>query len=331
MPHTDTVPHRTGAPRGGRPARTGGGWQHKGRAQRRSIQKWTTCHRAPGVQQGRARAHARGLPARHRRGCRRRRVRRPADRRRPPGLRARPAGQPHLQRRGPRLDPRAGHARGPGLGLVEEAARVARSEMPDRDRNKLLTLRHLLSDGDGRPAGRSAWRSRPSTRPATPGRSSASWPGCSPSSGWTGRRRPGRPWVRVMSFSQLATQRMRQLCPEVPLVFLVEKGSPTIVRYRDGCPARGRADRRPRHRDPARHPEVVRRQHERGHEVFVWTVDEAADVDLCLRVGVDAIITNRPAGSSAPREAEFVTPPHGATTVHGRRCRRCPVRRFHRG
>ena len=96
---------------------------------------------------------------------------------------------------------------------------------------------------------------------------------------------PGRPWVRVMSFSQLATQRMRQLCPEVPLVFLVEKGSPTIIRYRDGALPKGvrtvgldieilRAT-----------PEVVRRQHERGHQVFVWTVDEAADVDLCLRAG----------------------------------------------
>jgi len=29
--------------------------------------------------------------------------------------------------------------------------------------------------------------------------------------------------------------------------------------------------------------------------VHVWTVDEPADVDLCVRLGVDAIITNRPA------------------------------------
>jgi glycerophosphoryl diester phosphodiesterase len=28
--------------------------------------------------------------------------------------------------------------------------------------------------------------------------------------------------------------------------------------------------------------------------VHVWTVDEPADVALCLELGVDAIITNRP-------------------------------------
>ena len=103
-----------------------------------------------------------------------------------------------------------------------------------------------------------------------------------------------RNFTGVMSFSQLATQRMRQLCPEVPLVLLVEKGSPTIVRYREGALPRGV---RTVGLDVAivrAHPEVVRRQHERGHQVFVWTVDEADDVDRCLELGVDAIITNRP-------------------------------------
>jgi glycerophosphoryl diester phosphodiesterase len=28
--------------------------------------------------------------------------------------------------------------------------------------------------------------------------------------------------------------------------------------------------------------------------VHVWTVDRPEDVELCLRLGVDAIITNRP-------------------------------------
>jgi glycerophosphoryl diester phosphodiesterase len=34
---------------------------------------------------------------------------------------------------------------------------------------------------------------------------------------------------------------------------------------------------------------------DRGNEVFVFTVDDPADVDLCLDAGVDAIITNSPA------------------------------------
>jgi glycerophosphoryl diester phosphodiesterase len=41
-------------------------------------------------------------------------------------------------------------------------------------------------------------------------------------------------------------------------------------------------------------PEYVARLRAAGHPVHVWTVNEPADVDLCVRLGVDAIITNRP-------------------------------------
>ena len=42
------------------------------------------------------------------------------------------------------------------------------------------------------------------------------------------------------------------------------------------------------------HPKYVEQVHAFGHKVHVWTVDEMADVDLCLQLGVDAIISNRP-------------------------------------
>jgi glycerophosphoryl diester phosphodiesterase len=176
-----------------------------------------------------------------------------------------------------------------------KAAHGGEVEMPDRDRdrNKLLTLRHLLTTviDDGRPIGLAIETKHPTRYAGQVERQLAK---LLTELGLHRTPAPGRPWVRVMSFSQLATQRMRQMCPEVPLVLLVEKGSPTIVRYREGALPRGV---RTVGLDVAivrAHPEVVRRQHERGHQVFVWTVDEADDVDRCLELGVDAIITNRP-------------------------------------
>ena len=31
-----------------------------------------------------------------------------------------------------------------------------------------------------------------------------------------------------------------------------------------------------------------------GNRVHVWTVDQPSDIDLCVELGVDAIISNRP-------------------------------------
>ena len=41
-------------------------------------------------------------------------------------------------------------------------------------------------------------------------------------------------------------------------------------------------------------PEIVAEQHKRGKKVFIWTVNEAADLDLCVKEGVDAVITDKP-------------------------------------
>lgn len=42
------------------------------------------------------------------------------------------------------------------------------------------------------------------------------------------------------------------------------------------------------------HPGYIARLHRAGHRVHVWTVNEPEDVELCARLGVEAIITNRP-------------------------------------
>jgi glycerophosphoryl diester phosphodiesterase len=43
------------------------------------------------------------------------------------------------------------------------------------------------------------------------------------------------------------------------------------------------------------HPEIVKELHDEGKRIFVWTVNEESDIELCLRLGVDAIATDNPA------------------------------------
>ena len=104
--------------------------------------------------------------------------------------------------------------------------------------------------------------------------------------------RPGRPHVQMMSFSQRALSRMQRLAPDLPLVYLVEPGVPSIAltgALPHGVTRVGLNSRL------LRRPKVVRAFQRRGHEVYVWTVDAKDDVDRCLDLGVDVIITNRPA------------------------------------
>ncbi len=98
--------------------------------------------------------------------------------------------------------------------------------------------------------------------------------------------------VRVMSFSVLAVRRMRQLAPAVPRVFLMER---VPLPYRDGSLPPGVDVAGVSIDVLRRHPAYAGRVRERGHRLHVWTVDDLADVDLCVELGVDAVITNRPA------------------------------------
>jgi len=107
-----------------------------------------------------------------------------------------------------------------------------------------------------------------------------------------GPRRPGAPWARMMSFSQLAVRRMTDLCPQLPTVFLMS--APVPPAWRGGALPGGAGTAGLDVAILREAPEMVGRQQAHGHEVFVWTVDEQADVLLCVELGVDAIISNRP-------------------------------------
>ncbi|MGG8409975.1 glycerophosphodiester phosphodiesterase [Streptomyces sp. 12297] len=93
--------------------------------------------------------------------------------------------------------------------------------------------------------------------------------------------------VEVMSFSRNALTRLHRLAPGLPAVYLMER---TVRPPRP--PFAGHAG--PGIDLVRRDPGLVARLRAKGLRVRVWTVDEPQDVALCLRLGVDTIITNRP-------------------------------------
>jgi glycerophosphoryl diester phosphodiesterase len=98
--------------------------------------------------------------------------------------------------------------------------------------------------------------------------------------------------VTVMSFSPLALRTVRALAPALDRVFLFELALPRVLDGRApfAAPIIG-----PGVATLRQHPELVRRAHERGRQVYVWTVNEPDEVDLAVELGVDGIISDRPA------------------------------------
>ena len=105
--------------------------------------------------------------------------------------------------------------------------------------------------------------------------------------GWAGKDSP----VRIMSFSWAALRRMRRLAPHLDLVMLVDH-RPQWYRVRpfidnDWIMGPGM--------DMVRdHPEVIARERERGRRVHCWTVNSDEDAERCRRLGIEALITDRP-------------------------------------
>ncbi|HEY3090014.1 MAG TPA: glycerophosphodiester phosphodiesterase family protein [Jatrophihabitantaceae bacterium] len=125
--------------------------------------------------------------------------------------------------------------------------------------------------------------------------------------GWAGqpgpvssvRRRPVPPTdgrVTVMSFAPTALRRVRLLAPDVPTVLLLERLTPG---RRDGSLPVGVGIAGPSLATLRAAPRFVSRAHAKGNRVYVWTVDDPDDVGFVLGLGVDAVITNRPAAVMA--------------------------------
>jgi glycerophosphoryl diester phosphodiesterase len=102
--------------------------------------------------------------------------------------------------------------------------------------------------------------------------------------------------VTVMSFSALAVRRIRRLAPALPTVLLLELLPPglRLGRLPFGARIAGPSIGLVRAR-----PGLVTTLRAAGNQVYVWTVNEPADLDLVIGQEVDAIITDRPAEARA--------------------------------
>ena len=108
--------------------------------------------------------------------------------------------------------------------------------------------------------------------------------------GWAGRDSP----VRVMSFSWVALNRVQRLAPDLEIVMLMKRmyawkltknlagqdwiAGPGITLLREN-------------------PHLGRNLRRNGRRVHVWTVNTAEDIDLCVDLGAEAVITDRPAAT----------------------------------
>ncbi len=108
--------------------------------------------------------------------------------------------------------------------------------------------------------------------------------------GWTGADSP----ARVMSFSWLALNRVKKLAPDLEVVMLIDRiyawqvtknligddwlVGPGIALLRDN-------------------PRLLPKLFRDGRRTYVWTVNSPQDLDLCVELGVEAVITDTPAAA----------------------------------
>jgi glycerophosphoryl diester phosphodiesterase len=112
--------------------------------------------------------------------------------------------------------------------------------------------------------------------------------------------------VVVMSFAPVAIRRVRLLAPAVPTLLLMNRVPPF---RRDGSLPAGVGWAGPGLHILRAHPGYAQRVQEAGGRVYVWTVDEPADVEHVLACGVDVIATNRPVDVLARLGREHPHPP----------------------
>jgi glycerophosphoryl diester phosphodiesterase len=96
--------------------------------------------------------------------------------------------------------------------------------------------------------------------------------------------------VSVMSFSWLAIEKMKRLDSSIATTFLMHMNTPWIQAKFSSAKTIG-----PGINELRAEPVKAKRIKDLGRGLNVWTVDKDADIKLCNQLGVDILITNKPA------------------------------------
>jgi len=96
--------------------------------------------------------------------------------------------------------------------------------------------------------------------------------------------------VSVMSFSWFAIEKMKRVDPSISTTFLMHKHTSWLQAKLSSAAAIG-----PGINELREEPIRAKRIKDLGRSIHVWTVNEDSDIKLCEKVGVDILITNKPA------------------------------------
>ncbi|MEY3336377.1 MAG: hypothetical protein RL771_349 [Actinomycetota bacterium] len=96
--------------------------------------------------------------------------------------------------------------------------------------------------------------------------------------------------VAIMSFSWFAIEKIKKMDPTIKTVMLLGDITNKLTRRFTSAQVIGPSVEMIR-----KSPELISEIKNSGKELYVWTVDSTEDLQYCASVGVDIVMTNRPA------------------------------------
>ena len=96
--------------------------------------------------------------------------------------------------------------------------------------------------------------------------------------------------VAIMSFSWFAVEKIKKMDPTIKTVMLLHDFNQKLSRRFTSAKVIG-----PSVEMIKKSPELISEIKNSGKELYVWTVDSTEDLQYCASVGVDIVMTNRPA------------------------------------